>query len=220
MNSEGLFAGTTSSTSAGTTKPSVLRTVFLCSVLGAASVPGTSAGNAFDSRAARPATSRTDAGQLQMRFAERVAGIDELRRLTGFTWDQVAELFGVSRRAAHHWSSGKPMAAGNDEHLQRTLGCLRAIDRGSALANREALFASASNGKSAVDLLMARQYDQVIALLGNAVDFGRTPTLKVRVSAARLPLPPQVLAGALEETVHREAGPRRPARVVKVRRGA
>jgi hypothetical protein len=219
MNLERALADAANSTNAGTARPSVLRTVFLCSVLGSAAVSSTTAGDAVDPWATTPATSHTEAGQSLKQGAEQVSGINELRRLTGFTWEQVADLFSVSRRAVHHWASGKAMAADNDEHLQRVVGCVRTVDRGSALANRQALFATTAAGRSAFDLLVARRYEQVVALLGYAADGARTAAVALRVSAVRLPLPPQVLADALEDTVHREAGPRRPARVVRVRRG-
>src|SRR4030065_864926 len=35
--------------------------------------------------------------------------IAEIRRLTGLTWGQIAEIFDVSRRTIHFWASGKPL---------------------------------------------------------------------------------------------------------------
>lgn len=45
---------------------------------------------------------------------------DSVRRLrdaTGLTWDQVARMFGVSRRAVHLWANGGKLSAANEELL-------------------------------------------------------------------------------------------------------
>ena len=36
-------------------------------------------------------------------------GIFELRRLTGFTWDELALLLSVTRRSLHLWANGGPI---------------------------------------------------------------------------------------------------------------
>jgi len=189
------------------------------SIIGAVVSPGTTAGILLDPSLLRPATSKTDAGQPAAESTTHVAAIAELRRMTGLTWDQFATLFGVSRRAVHFWVSGKSMTAMNDEHLQRCLGCLRSVNRGSALANKEALFAPIGAGITPFDLLVQHQYEEFVATLGQAVHGMSTSMQYTRVSSDRLPRPPQVMANALEDTVHREAGSPRPARVVRVARG-
>ena len=86
---------------------------------------------------------------------EAGAVIGELRRLSGLTWDQLARLFGVSRRSVHFWASGKPMAPSNEEHLRRLLAVVRKVDRGSARANRAILLGADEDGISLFDLLAA-----------------------------------------------------------------
>ena len=208
------------------TAPAVLRGVAVYTIIGWSAVIGmtqaTSASGeaAAQSFAARQLTSCTDAGRSQEPGAEQVAGINELRQLTAFTWDKVAELFGVSRRAVHHWASGKPMAEENDEHLQRCLGCLREVDRGDAVANRHALLATGSGGVTAFDMLARKRYDSVVEMLGRAVDATRTTRAPVQVPVDRLPPPPNVLADARDDISFREAGTPRPLRVVRRTRGA
>ena len=147
------------------------------------------------------------------------AAIAELRRVSGFTWDQLARLFNVTRRALHFWASGKAMAASNEEHLQRLLVVVREIDRGSASANRTALLTS-RGGTIPLDLLAAAQYDRVVALLGRG-EGGRAhaPKPSAEALAARAPRPPEDLVGALQDRVHRETGPVRAAKSVRVRSG-
>lgn len=45
------------------------------------------------------------------------AQLHELREHSGLTWDQLARLFGVSRRSVHHWASGDNMNAAHQEAL-------------------------------------------------------------------------------------------------------
>lgn len=43
--------------------------------------------------------------------------IKALRERTGLTWEQIARLFGVSRRAVHLWAAGGKLSAANEELL-------------------------------------------------------------------------------------------------------
>ena len=49
--------------------------------------------------------------------------ISELRRISGLTWEQLGELFEVSRRSVHFWASGKPLNAANEQRLMRGARC-------------------------------------------------------------------------------------------------
>jgi transcriptional regulator with XRE-family HTH domain len=135
------------------------------------------------------------------------AAIAELRRVSGLTWDQLARLFGVSRRSVHFWASGKPMAPSNEEHLHRVLAVLRKIDRGSASANRTALLGVRKDGSIPFDLLVARDYGGVLVLLGR----GETrrvspPKLSDQARATRAPRPPEEMVGALQDRIHPTSG--------------
>lgn len=145
--------------------------------------------------------------------------IGELRRLSGFTWDQLARLFNVSRRSLHFWASGKPMAPGNEEHLQRLLAVIRKIDRGSASANRTALLGSREDGSLPFDLLAAGDYERVLSLLGLG-DARRVspPRLSDEARAARAPRPPEELVGALQDRIHPTSGRLLAAKAVRIPR--
>lgn len=211
------------------TTPAVLRSVALCLGMTWFSAGGlaepTSATVTSPSRAALAAQSAglatcTDAGESAEPDAKHLAGITELRRLTGFTWDKLGELFDVSRRSVHHWASGKPMAEDNEEHLQGCLYVLRATDRGDSMVNRQAFLAVGEAGKSAFDLLVLQRYSEAIQLLGRAVDSVPTRRAHATVPLDRLPLPPQVLADARDDIDVRDRGPQRTVRVVRRGRGA
>jgi DNA-binding transcriptional regulator YiaG len=135
------------------------------------------------------------------------SAIAEVRRLTGLTWDQLARLFNVSRRALHFWASGKAMAPSNEEQLQRLLAVVRKIDRGSAEANRALIFGVLEDGTIPFDLLANSQYERVLALLGpGSVQQLRRPPVAAEVLAASAPQPPEELVGALQDRVHPASG--------------
>jgi transcriptional regulator with XRE-family HTH domain len=163
---------------------------------------------------------QTNAGASLSRAASAGGAIAELRRLSGLTWEQLARLFRVSRRALHFWASGKPMAPGNEEHLQRLLAVVRRIDRGTASANRTLLLAARENGSLPIDLLAGGAYDHVVALLAAGdVARGTTPSgLTEATRAARTPRRPEELVGALQDRIHPSSGRLRSAKPVNLRR--
>lgn len=55
-----------------------------------------------------PASARTPARMLA-----------DLREASGLTWEQLAKIFGVSRRSIHLWLAGGRMSAANEEKLVR-----------------------------------------------------------------------------------------------------
>lgn len=145
------------------------------------------------------------------------AGVSELRRLSGLTWEQLARLIGVSRRSLHFWASGKPTSRVYEERLQRLLATMRLIDRGSARSNRAMMLTPGPDGNSPLDLLADDQHEPVVALLGpGGARRVRPPKISPAVLAERAPLGPEDLLSGLPERIHRETGGSRRARSVKV----
>lgn len=166
------------------------------------------------------AADQTTAGTSVPAEASSGAAIGELRQLSGLTWDQTARLFDVSRRALHFWASGKPMTPSNEERLQRLLGVVRNIDRGSAGANRAMLLGVREDGSLPLDLLAAGDYKRVLSLLGPGT--GRRaspPRLSEEARTARSKQSPEELAGALQDRIHHDRGTARAAASVRVRGG-
>lgn len=95
--------------------------------------------------------------------------VHELRRISGLTWAQIAEVFDVSARAPYHWASGKTVSAENHERLGQVVTVLRFVDRGSAEENRNLLLGNAPTGKTFMDLLCDGEYELVRALAGKGV---------------------------------------------------
>ena len=149
---------------------------------------------------------RTSAGAPLVR-ASAGSAIGELRRLSGLTWERLAELFGTSRRSLHLWASGKPMKDENRRRLDLLLELVRTIDRGTAAANRIALLEDRDGEGAPFDLLVRGDHERPLALLG--VGKGRRPvgpSVSARAMAERAPRPPAELVDALQDRVHPASG--------------
>jgi DNA-binding transcriptional regulator YiaG len=148
--------------------------------------------------------------------------LGELRRLSGLTWEQLAKLFNVSRRSLHFWASGQPLSHFNEGQLNRLLGTIQYIDRGSASLNRSLLLKPDNNGNPLFDLLVAGKYVEFkqIAGAGNALQRPELGALSEEERRMRMPLPPDVLANPLPDISYRQTGKSKPARAVRSRRNS
>ncbi len=142
--------------------------------------------------------------------------ISDLRRVSGLTWEQLGELFEVSRRSVHFWASGKPLKSGNAKRLKHILDVVRDADRGSARSTRAALL-DASEGTTPFKMMVAQRFDEARAALGRS-EARLAPAfaeLSAEAKAARKPLPPEELFDSKSERVHRESGRARAARTAR-----
>ena len=140
----------------------------------------------------------------------------ELRRLSGLTWDQLGNLFGVSRRAVHFWASGEPMTAAHELHLHKALDVVRQSNRGSARSNRSALM-TVTSSRSPFELLKSREFDEALARLGRRPQTPRPKRreLDARAKAERTPPPPHTLVEALHDGIPETTGIGGAARTVR-----
>lgn len=76
---------------------------------------------------------------------------------SGLTWDQLARLFGVSRRAVHHWASGGRMNAVNEEQLGEIQDAVRNLPGDTPAERRSLILASPPEGPSIFEQLKSRQ---------------------------------------------------------------
>ncbi|MCY7332085.1 MAG: XRE family transcriptional regulator [Pseudanabaena sp. CAN_BIN31] len=146
--------------------------------------------------------------------------LGELRRLSGLTWEQLAKLFNVSRRSLHFWASGQPLSRFNEEQLNRLLGTIQYINRGSASLNRSLLLKPDDNGNPLFDLLVAGKHKEFKQLVGagNALQKLQFGSLSEDVYSARMPQNPSHLIDALQYPIHQEVGQSRPARTARSRK--
>ena len=150
-------------------------------------------------------------------FQDSQKAINELRKTSGLTWEQVAKLFNVSRRSIHFWASGQPLASDNEEKLNRLLGVIRYIDRGSASLNRKLLLKPNADGELPLDQLISGEYDKVRENLGrgNPPKRPQLRPLSEEESELRRPLPPEILIDALQDSIHHDVGRSRPAKTLR-----
>ena len=141
-------------------------------------------------------------GQIRHVPAESTAeAILEIRRRSGLTWEELGDLFDVSRRSVHHWASGKPASARHDRVIRRILAGVRHLDRGSQASARARLLAvNEATGLSTFDLLKDGRFDEATARLGvvSAPENRRIP-LSRRAQDARRPRTPASLLEAEQE---------------------
>lgn len=78
--------------------------------------------------------------------------IRQLHSQSGLTWDQLARLFGVSRRAVHLWAAGGRMNSRNIEFLGVLKRVANSLPAGTPEERRALLF-SQDDGRSLYDVL-------------------------------------------------------------------
>ena len=125
----------------------------------------------------------------------------EIRRRSGLTWQELAELFEVSRRSVHHWANGNPVSAGRERIIRRMLAAIRHLDRGSQVDTRALLLAvDQATGVSTLDLLKTGRFDDATARVagGRATPPHRVP-LSSDIQDARRPPAPALLLGAEQD---------------------
>lgn len=186
---------------------------------------GETARNFIDARVmSTPTTSapvlQESAARADTNEATRRA-LTELRRLSGLTWDQLSQLFGVSRRSVHLWASGKPLSAHNEERLHELLALLKYCDRGSADENRKLLLTPLDHGENPLELVAAGKLEEVRNHLGPGIGarkLERTP-LAAEAWEARLPPKPEDLVDARQDPIHRASVDVRGARSKRIDKG-
>ncbi len=159
----------------------------------------------------------TESAALSIKSTQQA--VNELRKLSGLTWEQLASLFDVSRRSVHFWASGQPLTSANEEKLNRILDVVEYISRGSASSNRSLLMSITDDGESYLELLKAGEFDRVKHLLGagNAPAKPQLGQLSPAAEMSRRPPNPADLVDALQDSVHREVGKSRAAKSVRSR---
>jgi len=110
--------------------------------------------------------------------------VSELRRLSGLTWEKVAELVDVRAKTVYNWVAGHTVAEKNLHRLAEIVAVLRFIDRGYGEANRDLLMKTSVGGRTLFSLLAASEFDLVKESAG--VGHGRPePTSPLSSEALR-----------------------------------
>ncbi|MDE2911491.1 MAG: hypothetical protein OXL68_01005 [Paracoccaceae bacterium] len=164
-------------------------------------------------------TAADPAGQFDFLIASAEStaeAIMEIRRRSGLTWQELGNLFDVSRRSVHHWANGKPVNARHDRTIRRMLAAIRHLDQGSQLDTRAMLLAvNQATGISTFDLLQAGCFDEATGRVADVrlPESQRVP-LSRAASDARRPPAPVLLLGAEQDRPDISAN----ARIVRAKR--
>ena len=106
--------------------------------------------------------------------------VKSLRERSGLTWDELARLFGVSRRSVHNWATGGRMTSKHANRLTALTASVDKVDTGSSDATRNVLLTPDSQGRSLFDALLSTARAR-----GHAEPAG--PKAAVRVTSGSTP---------------------------------
>ena len=90
--------------------------------------------------------------------------VKQVHIASGLTWEQLAKVFGVSRRALHQWASGNRMNSTNLERLAAFNTLLSELKLESPEERRSALFTPDSSGMTSYDKLRAARASSAITV--------------------------------------------------------
>jgi DNA-binding transcriptional regulator YiaG len=122
----------------------------------------------------------------------------EIRRMSGLTWEELATLFGVSRRSVHHWASGKVVSSGNEELIRKVLALVHSYNRGEARKTRALLLSPDATGLSPYDLIKAGAFDAIRSVASPAPSALQRP--RGPFQTAPRPLSPHVLLDGINDS--------------------
>lgn len=141
------------------------------------------------------------------------SALHELRRLSGLTWENLADILRVTRRSLHLWANGGPINSPNEKQIRDLLDVIRGLDRGTATENRQLLLTSLGDGRTLTDLLRNHEFDKAITFAGGGR--GRQVLMRPDVSGST----PQVervsvadMLGTNPERIHVDDGGYLPSR--------
>jgi len=93
------------------------------------------------------------AARLGISEEETVAALPELaksvrslHKRSGLTWDELAQVFGVSRRTLYNWSTGGKVSASHAQAISSVIRAVYQVDTGSPELTRSKLLAPAEDG--------------------------------------------------------------------------
>lgn len=147
--------------------------------------------------------------------------IHELRRVSGLSWEALAEIFGVSRRSLHFWASGKRLSDENEKHLRHVINVVEFIDRGTARKNRALLLTPDDSGVTGLNLLTKKDYEIFKERFGRGQGRQERPKPNLRTPEALAALPirlPQDLVSGSNERLHEEKGRSRGLRAARFKK--
>lgn len=83
--------------------------------------------------------------------------VRSLRQRSGLTWDELARIFGVTRRTLYNWSIGSKVSAAHAQALAQVIARVHEIDAGDPKLTRSRLLAPTESGSTIYTRLAQRQ---------------------------------------------------------------
>jgi hypothetical protein len=141
------------------------------------------------------------------------SALHQLRRLSGLTWENLADVLGVTRRSLHLWANGGPINSHNEKQVRDLLATMHALDRGTATENRRLLLTSVDSGKTFADLLRTREFAKAVFLAGRGTGrpaLPKTDEGNVKSGISRVSIADML--GTNPERIHADDGKFLPSR--------
>lgn len=173
--------------------------------------------NNYDPVRPDESTTANITGQIDYLPAKTTAeAVLEIRRLSGLTWDELSEIFDVSRRSVHHWANGKKISARNERVVHQTLAAINHLDEGGQSKTRARLLEVGISGHSPFNFLASHEFEQVLALIpGEAKPVHHYSPLASQALEAQRPPAPVSLLSANPERFRSSTSKARIARSVR-----
>ncbi|MDV6333076.1 hypothetical protein [Asticcacaulis sp. 201] len=145
--------------------------------------------------------------------SQLAADLHRLKRLSGLTWDGIAELTHTSRQAVYKWTQGGAIAEANQRRISRLLVVIQAIDQGTGAATK-VLLGENLDHRTVFDHLKDGHFDLVSTAFRSTLVSSDESWGKV---SPRLGEPP-ALATQMQMTENLEADANQPIQVKPIRR--
>jgi len=88
---------------------------------------------------------------------ELAKSVRSLYRRSGLTWDELAHVFGVSRRTMYNWSTGGKVSASYAQAISSVIRVVHHVDTGNPQLTRSKLLAPAEDGTTLYARLIQQQ---------------------------------------------------------------
>lgn len=128
---------------------------------GGTSVPAPQAGPSLvvSIYQALPRTARPDVNEEKTEtfLPELARSVRSLRDRSGLTWDELAYVFGVSRRTLYNWSTGGKVSAPHAQAIAAVVRTVHQMDTGSPQLTRSRLLAPSEDGTTIYTRLAQQQ---------------------------------------------------------------
>jgi transcriptional regulator with XRE-family HTH domain len=117
--------------------------------------------------------------------------LEDVRKRSGLTLEELAPLVGVSRRSLQHWRAGAAMSARKEQRLRDLADSLQALGQKDAGVVRQLLFERTTYGVRPYDLISEGRFDAAYTAI-----IGRDAPAHIvkRSTVGALPLAPPLLA--------------------------